>query len=80
MTYRAVALNWAGLLARLQGDYPSARSLFEESLAIRRQLDDKWGIAYLLNNLGNIALEQGDYSPARSLFDESLTSEQRNWG
>ncbi len=69
---RAKALNAAGLLAFRQGDYPSARALYEESLAIYRELGDRRGIAHSLNNLGNVACEQGDYPSARALFEESL--------
>ena len=57
---RAKALNVAGVLARRQGDYPAARALHEESLAIRRQLGDRRGMAASLNNLGNVAVKQGD--------------------
>jgi predicted ATPase/class 3 adenylate cyclase/Tfp pilus assembly protein PilF len=71
--YRAKALNGAGNLAHAQGDYAAARSLHEESLAIKRGLGDKWGIASSLNNLGIIAQEQGDYAAARSLYVEDLT-------
>src|SRR5579871_5032422 len=59
---RARALNCAGVLAHRQGDYASARSLTEESLAIRRELGDRLGIAYSLNNLGILAKDQGDYA------------------
>ena len=68
---RAKALNAAGLLAFAHSDYPEARSRFEESLAIRRQLDDRRGTAATLNNLGNVALEQGDFATARVLYEES---------
>jgi predicted ATPase/class 3 adenylate cyclase len=71
--YRAKALNGAGNLAHAQGEYAAARSLHEESLAIKRELGDKWGIASSLNNLGIIAQEQGDYTAARSLYEEDLT-------
>ena len=69
---RAKALNGAGALAQWQGDYATARSLFEESLAIRQELGDKRGIASSLNNLGVVAYGQSDYEAARSLFEESL--------
>src|SRR4029077_19554957 len=48
---RAKALHVAGVLAYHQGDYPSARTLDEQSLVIRRQLGDQKGIAASLNNL-----------------------------
>ena len=70
---RADALNGAGSLAFMQGDYPQARGLHEESLTIRRELGDKSGIAFSLNNLGNVAYNQGDYGGARVLYEESLT-------
>lgn len=70
--YRARALAGAGNLAHKQGDYSTARSLHEESLAIMREIGDKRGIAYSLHNLGVVALEYGDYSTTRSLHEESL--------
>ncbi len=69
---RADALNGAGSLARLQGDYASARVLFEEGLALYKELDDKQGMAASLNNLGLVASSQGGTASARSLFEESL--------
>jgi hypothetical protein len=42
---RAKALNGAGVLAYLQGDYVRAKALYEESLVIRRELGDRSGIA-----------------------------------
>ncbi|MBI3661212.1 tetratricopeptide repeat protein, partial [Candidatus Acetothermia bacterium] len=72
-TARASALNGAGNLAFDQGDYAAARSLYQESLTIKRELGDKRGIAASLNNLGNVAYVQGDYVAARSFHQESLT-------
>ena len=69
---RADALNGAGVLAFTQGDYAVAWALYEESLAIRRELEDKNGITASLNNLGLIACEQGNYAQARALYEESL--------
>ncbi len=69
---RAKALHGAGGLAWSQGDYAAARELQEESLAIRRELGDRRGIASVLGNLGNVAQCQGDYAAARGLQEESL--------
>jgi tetratricopeptide (TPR) repeat protein len=69
---RADALSGAGNLAHMQGDYASARSLFEEGLALQRELGDKSGIAMSYMNLGIVANDQGDYAAARSLYEESL--------
>ena len=69
---RADALNGAGWLACIQGDNASARSLYEEVLAIRRELGDRQGVAESVNYLGVTAFLQGDYATARSLYEESL--------
>jgi predicted ATPase/class 3 adenylate cyclase/Tfp pilus assembly protein PilF len=70
---KAKALHAAGAMAYSEGDYASARSLYTESLAIRRELADIWGIARSINSLGAAAYSQGDYPTARSLFEESLS-------
>lgn len=70
---RAEALNGAGALARMQGDYDAARAYFSESLFLWRELGDKRGIAHSLNNLGLVADNHGDYAAARSLYEQSLT-------
>jgi predicted ATPase/class 3 adenylate cyclase len=72
LPYSARALHGAGVLAHAQGDYSAAHTLYEESLALRRELGDRSGIASSLNNLGVVAQEQGDYAAARTLHEESL--------
>ncbi len=69
---RAKALHGAGILAQDQGDYRAARTLHEESLAIKRELGDQAGVAASLNNLGHVARLQGDYRAARALYEEGL--------
>ena len=71
-TVRARAMNGLGALAHRQSDYTLARSIYEELLSLRRDLDDKQGIAGALNNLGFVVREQGDYTLARQLHEESL--------
>jgi predicted ATPase/class 3 adenylate cyclase len=68
----ARVLNVAGSLAFHQTDYPAARTLLEQSLALSRALDHRKGIALALNNLGAVAIEQGDHPAARALYEESL--------
>ena len=68
----AKALSAAGVLAYYQCDYRAARARHEESLAIRRQLGERRGMAVSLTNLGNVIYEQGDFASARVLFEESL--------
>ena len=61
-----------GFVAWEQGDHDQARSLYEESLPIYRELGDKRGIANALINLGLVAWEQNDLDEALALFKESL--------
>src|SRR5208282_3044244 len=72
MPERAKALNTAGGLAYYQGDFPGALALYEESLAISRELGDRRLTAYALNNLGNVVYDQGDLAAARARHEESL--------
>jgi predicted ATPase/class 3 adenylate cyclase len=70
--FRAKALNAAAYLALSRGEYPRARAVLEEGLAIGRQLGDQAGIATSLNYLGTVAMQQGDYAIARTHLEESL--------
>ncbi|MDR3687877.1 MAG: tetratricopeptide repeat protein [Fimbriimonas sp.] len=67
---RATLLDGIGTLASHQGDYASARSCYEESLAIYRELGDRNGVAHSLNGLGNAACNQDDYSFSQAQFEE----------
>jgi hypothetical protein len=46
--------------------------LYEQGLAIFRELGDRWGIAGTLADLGSLAREQRDYPTAHSLYRESI--------
>jgi tetratricopeptide (TPR) repeat protein len=46
--------------------------MYEEGLALFRELDHKWGIAESLNALGHLAYGQGDQERARALLEESM--------
>src|SRR5438874_709555 len=60
------------LRAWSEGDYSLAREACEESLAIRRGLGDKKGIAWALIHLATTALSEGEYARALTLSEESL--------
>ena len=60
------------------GDYPAARALHAEGLAIHRALRDNQGIGNELTNLGMIAYLTGDYAAARALHEESLAIRRRS--
>ncbi len=80
---RARAYNGAGAMAFGQGDYDSARLLYEENLSILRELGNQRGIALTLSNLGLISHELGDHAGARALFEQSLKTQRElgdQWG
>ncbi len=68
----ALALYRAGLLARSQGDYAQATSLFTEGLELYRTIGDKKYISATLLSLGVVATNTGDYERATTLLKESL--------
>jgi predicted ATPase/class 3 adenylate cyclase/DNA-binding CsgD family transcriptional regulator/tetratricopeptide (TPR) repeat protein len=68
---RAKALYGAGLLAGRTG-HPVARSLFEENLALARELGDKRGLAEALNGLAWGMFLQDDEIAVRRLEEEGL--------
>ena len=60
-------------MAVRRGDYERAYILEEESLALRREIDETWGIAISLANFAWIALRQNDLKQAAALLAESIT-------
>ena len=68
----AWSLNHEGDVAREQGDSTGAQTLYEQCLAIFRELDDPWGIAGTLADAGNLAREQGNFPAAYALHRESI--------
>jgi DNA-binding SARP family transcriptional activator/predicted ATPase len=54
------------------GDHETAFSLYAESLALYRRLDNPYGIAKVLINQGASYYEQGDFSQAQQLYQLSL--------
>jgi tetratricopeptide (TPR) repeat protein len=68
----AALVDYQGDVARDQGDSAAARTLYEQGLAIFRELDDRWGIAGTLADLGSLARAQRDYPAAHSLFRQSI--------
>ena len=66
---RAKALQGVGWLA---DDTPRGIAPYEESLALCREVDDKWGTAFSLRGLGVLAYTQDDYRQGAALLNESL--------
>jgi non-specific serine/threonine protein kinase len=69
---RAKALHFLGNLALDLGDGQRARVLYQASLALRRDMGDRPGVAASLNGLGLVAADEGDYENAQRLHEESL--------
>ncbi|NJM08549.1 tetratricopeptide repeat protein, partial [Candidatus Gracilibacteria bacterium] len=61
----ANGLNNLGQIAREIGDLTTAQAMFEESLAINREIGDKGAIVYLLEDFGFLAARQ--HEPQRAL-------------
>ena len=67
------AFNLLGYLAIYEeGDYARGTTLWEQSLALARDVEDTNRIGTTLANLGHPALLQGDYEKAKSLSKEAL--------
>jgi tetratricopeptide (TPR) repeat protein len=68
-----VALNNLGQVLHYQyRDPEGALRLWEESLAIRREIGDRSRIALSLINVGYVALQRDDFARARELAEEAL--------
>ena len=66
---RQRALNGAGALAGEQGDFAAAKLLFEESLALARELGDDYRASRVVANLGSLALYARDYDEAIARYE-----------
>jgi predicted ATPase/class 3 adenylate cyclase len=80
---RAGVLHGAGRLAEDQADYPAAGALYDEALAIRRELGDRRGVAETLNNVGLLVHRRGDYETEQRLHEEALAIRRElgdTWG
>lgn len=72
LAVRFKLLNGLGPLARLQGDYETAREVYEEGLAEGRAANDLQQVALASWGLGAVAEQQGDITAARRFIEEGL--------
>jgi predicted ATPase/DNA-binding CsgD family transcriptional regulator len=82
-TVLAKALSGAAMLAFYQDDYQHAEKYCHEALALYRLLEDRQGMATILNLLGQIAAWSSSYAQARALEEEALAlfrAEGDEWG
>ncbi len=70
----ATNLNNLADLLQLQGDYSAARHLYEQALAIRKDVlgERHPDYAASLSNLALLLQSQGDYAAARPLYERAL--------
>jgi predicted ATPase/DNA-binding CsgD family transcriptional regulator len=68
---RAYALWANGMLAVLQNDVPTARSLLDEGLSLARQFGDAPAQAYATLFSGHLALVEGDLVAAADLLEQA---------
>jgi len=66
------ALIFLGDIALHAGDQNQARSHYQESVALLRELSDHALLAYPLRRLAHLALQQGEFGTAAALCEESL--------
>ncbi len=69
-------LSGLGEVALRQRDYARATQLMEESLELRRQLGNKWGVGVSLGMLGWVAMRERDWERAIARLGESLEVRQ----
>ena len=77
----ATSLNNLALLLEVQRDYAAARPLYEQALAIRKEVLGAWrdpDTAQSLNNLAMLLWAQGYYAAARPLYEQALPSTRRS--
>jgi eukaryotic-like serine/threonine-protein kinase len=68
----AQALLGAAIVVEEQGDYPRARKMCQDSLAIRREIGNEKGVAQDLNEIAIILRNQGDAQGAKTMLEEAL--------
>jgi predicted ATPase/DNA-binding XRE family transcriptional regulator len=70
---RADALTTLVCVALDQDDPVRARPLAQESLALRREVGERWSLGSSLNNVGYLAAMEGNLPEAAAYFEEYLS-------
>jgi predicted ATPase len=71
-------LSMAGNLAKFQGDYETARKMYEEGLSEGRSARDLRQVSLSCRGLGGLAYEQGDNPTARGFVEEALAAARQS--
>ena len=72
MAIRARALEGLAALVYNLGEYARAAALFEQSIQLHRQRDDRHAVARALTDLGGVVRDWGDRARSVALLEESL--------
>ncbi|WP_437657146.1 CHAT domain-containing protein [Sorangium sp. So ce1182] len=70
--HRGVVLTEVGGVLSEQGKYGEARSAYEDSLEIKKSLNDARGQAVVLGQLGTLAMHEQNYPEAKQRFREAI--------
>ncbi|MEH1889869.1 MAG: tetratricopeptide repeat protein [Nostoc sp.] len=77
---KAGAIRLQGMIAEQRQNWPEAERLYQEILAIYRELGDKEREANALNDLGVVAHQQGQYDRAESYYKQALAIQEERGG
>jgi ATP/maltotriose-dependent transcriptional regulator MalT len=55
----------------LQGQYEAAQQYAQQAYLVAQETQDRWFMAYCLNELGNVACALGDYAAAKNHYQSS---------
>ncbi|MBD2562227.1 MULTISPECIES: tetratricopeptide repeat protein [Nostoc] len=74
---KATAIQFQGIIAEQRQNWPEAERLYQEALAIYRELKNEQCEAIALNDLGSVARSQGHYDRAESYHKQALAIEEK---
>ena len=66
-----------GMAAEVRGDADRATELYEQALALTRDVPRAWLAGWVLGHLGRMATARGEYETATALLEESLVQLQK---
>jgi tetratricopeptide (TPR) repeat protein len=69
---KAIAIQLQGLIAEQRQNYAEAERLYQDALAIYRELGKEADEAIVLNDLGDVARSQRHYDRAESYYKQAL--------
>jgi non-specific serine/threonine protein kinase len=67
----------AGIIAFLQGDFPTAEGELAKAIDFSREVDDRGQLAQSLTFLGQCLRDEGDFTRARPLLEEGLATARK---